>query len=236
VSPVRGPERWSWEGAKGEVEVGSFAVGVEVGVEFGVGVAVAVGIAVGVGVGVGPRDPKCPIATTAAISVMSPARIAYFLRRRRRATAIAARYAKAPVAGTLEGAALHPAQPPCAGADEGSGGAGDASVGATVAVAVGSPASDGPPSSVLASIAATVVDAASKGIRLPVDSRLSGGIAPRTNDASDRAPTRGKRPIFDAAFTSGAPLDQGSRPGGPPHTPRAGFLHAIGPVHGWRMT
>ena len=56
------------------------------------------------------------------------------------------------------------------------------------------------------------------------------GTSLRTSFVSGIEPLPGwTNPSFVAAIVWVVP------PGGPPHTPRRGSLHAIAPVHGWRI-
>src|SRR5205823_928342 len=65
--------------------------------------------------------------------------------------------------------------------------------------------------------------------RAHAGSRSSSGIPCGTNETRSMS-ARGTAPMRVAAIV----VDVLSA-GGPPHTPRCGFLQAIGPVHGCRM-
>ncbi len=73
---------------------------------------------------------------------------------------------------------------------------------------------------------------ASTGVAPPCDSNVSSGSGDARSDART-IPVRGACASFGAERGG---LKPNGFPGGPPHTPRRGCAHLIGPVHGWRIT
>jgi hypothetical protein len=129
-----------------------------------------------------------------------------------------------PATGALEGAALQPEQPLFEGGV--GGGAGPASVAGAADVDGAADPVELPAVSVADELPAAAI---SGGTAPPLERNVSGGTAPRTKVASVTAPARGVKPIFVAGWTGALPMPC---PGLPPHTPRRGWLQAMGPVHG----